>query len=197
MGKSEDQTREKIILSALTLFSERGIRKTSVNEVAYHAGVTRVTVYRYFPEKEDLVREAFLRVERLFQNALVELKQNQQADCDSVFRRIGEGLSALPKADAFARFDELKRLYPNIHSSIQEVRVATLNGLFERFFSAAERQGLLRPRLNRAIAQAVFWELVVNVFDNQRFKSLGLSDAELYYAVTDIMLHGFLTSEPP
>ena len=196
MGKSEDQTREKIVLSALTLFSERGIRKTSVNEVAYHAGVTRVTVYRYFPDKEDLVREAFLRVERLFQNALAELKHNPQADCDSIFRRIGEGLSALPKGDAFARFDELKRLYPHTYSSIQEVRVVTLNGIFEHFLSVAQRQGLLRPGLNRSLAQVVFWELVINFFDNQRFKSLGLSDAELYHAVTDIMLHGFLASEP-
>lgn len=196
MSKPEDRTREKIILSALTLFSERGIRKSSVSEVAYHAGVTRITVYRHFPEKEDLVREAFLRIERPFQNALAELEQNPQADCGSVFRWIGEGLGALPKGDAFARFDELKRLYPDLYSAIQQVRVVTLNGIFEHFFAVAERQGLLRPGLNRSVAQAVFWELVINFFDNHRFKSLGLSDAELYHTVTDIMLHGFLISEP-
>mgnify|MGYP001765737348 CR=1 FL=1 len=196
MSKSDDRTREKIILSALTLFSERGIRKTSVNEVAYHAGVTRITVYRYFPGKEDLVREAFLRVERLFQNALEVLEQNPQADCDGIFRWIGEALGALPKGDAFARFDELKRLYPDLYSSIQQVRVVTLNAIFEHFLAVAERQGLLRPGLNRSIAQAVFWELVINFFDNQRFKTLGLSDAELYHTVTDIMLHGFLVSGP-
>jgi AcrR family transcriptional regulator len=194
MSRIEDQTREKIVLSALTLFSERGINKTSVNEVAYHAGVTRVTVYRHFSEKKELVREAYLRVEQVFQKGLADLKQNPQADWESVLNQIGEGLSALPPGDVFARFDEIKRLYPDIYSSIHQVRVATLNGLFKHLFAMAERQGLLRPGLNRSIVQAVFWELIINFFDNPKFKSFGLSDSELYHAMTDILLHGILRS---
>lgn len=192
MSRVEDQTREKILLSALTLFSERGIRKTSVNEVAHHAGVTRVTVYRYFPEKKVLAREAFLRVEQVFQTGLENLKQNPEADWESVLNQIGQGLSDLPRGDAFARTDELKRLYPDVYKSIQEVRVATLDGIFEHFSAMAKRQGLSRPGLNPSFVKAVFWELVVNFFDNPRFKSLGLSDAELYHAMTDILLHGIL-----
>ena len=60
----------------------------------------------------------------------------------------------------------------------------------------AEFQGVLRPGLNRSIVQAVFWELVINFFDNPRFKSFGLSDAELYHAMTDILLYGILGNRP-
>lgn len=194
MSKAEDWTRDKIVLSALALFSERGINKTSVNEIAYHAGVTRVTVYRYFSEKKELVHEAYLRVEQVFQKGLADLKQDPQVDWESVLNQIGEDISTLPSGDVFARIDELKRLYPDIYSSIQEVRVATLNGIFEHLFSMAERQGLLRPSLNRSIVKAVFWELIINFFDNPRFKSFGLSGAELYRAMTDILLHGVLRS---
>ena len=196
MKKIEDQTREKILLSALALFSERGIRQTSVNEIAYRAGITRVTVYRHFPDKKELVLAAFLRVEQAFEKGLVELKQNPHADLETVLDQIGQGLSTLPPGDVFARTDELKRLYPDAYNSVQEVRVATLNGLSEHFSAMAKRQGLLRPGLNRAIVQAVFWELTINLFDNPRFKSVGLSDAELYHAITDLLLHGILKSQP-
>ncbi len=196
MSKYEDHTREKILLSALALFSERGISKTSVNEVAYRAGITRVTVYRYFSEKKELVRAAFLRVEHVFQKGLAELEQNPQADWPSVLNQIGEGLSALPSGDVSARSDELKRLYPDVYASIQEVRVATLNGIFDHLSARAEFQGVLRPGLNRSIVHAIFWELVINFFDNPRFKSFGLSDAELYHAMTDILLYGILGSRP-
>jgi AcrR family transcriptional regulator len=196
MNRAEDQTREKIVLSALALFSERGISKTTVSEVAFRAGVTRVTVYRYFSEKKELVRAAHLRVEQVFQKGLAELERNPLADWESVLNQIGEGLSDLPSGDVSARSDELKRLYPDVYASIQEVRVATLNGIFDHFSAVARRQGLLRPGLNRSIVQAVFWELVINFFDNPRFKSFGLSDAELYYAMTDILLYGVLGSRP-
>ncbi len=80
MMRNEEPTREKILLSALALFSERGIAKTSLKEVAYHAGVTRVTVYRHFAEKKELVREAFLHVEQVFEKGLADLKRNPHAD---------------------------------------------------------------------------------------------------------------------
>ena len=192
MVKTEDQTREKVLLSALNLFSERGIRQTSVNEIAYHAGVTRVTVYRHFPDKQELVLAAFLRVEQVFEQALAELKQDPQANFEAILDQIGAGLSALPRADVFARTDELKRLYPDAYRSVQEARAATLNGIFEHFSAMARRQGLMRPGLNRAIVLAVFREVVINIFDNPGFQSIGVSDAELFHGITDLLLHGVL-----
>ena len=196
MSDREEHTREKIIFSALALFSEMGIGKTSMSEVAYRAGVTRITVYRYFGDKRELVREAFLRVERVFQEGLAELKRDPESSWESILEQIGENLRALPHGDASARTDELKRLYPDIYASIQEVRVPTLNGIFDHLFALAESQGLLRQGLNRPIAQAIFWELVINFFDNPRFKSFELSDAELYNAMKDILLYGILKGKP-
>ncbi len=192
MSKDEERTREKIILSALALFSERGINKTSVGEIAYHAGVTRVTVYRYFSEKKELVREAYLRVEQVFQKALADLEQNPLAQWESVFNQIGEDLSTLPSGDVFAQFDEIKRLYPDTYNSIQAVRIDTLTGIFEHLFSTTKGKELLRPGLNQTIVQAIFWELIINFFDNPRFKSFGLSNAELFHTLTDVFLHGIL-----
>ena len=194
MPKVEDQTKERILLSALALFAERGIGKTSVSEVAYRAGVTRVTVYRYFPEKKELVYRAFLRVEQVFQQGLAALKRDPKADWEGILNQIGEELGALPPGDVFERMDELKRLYPDVCDSIQQVREITLNAMFERFIAAAQRRHLLRPGLNRAIVQAVFSDLLVNLFDHPRFKSLGLTDAELYRAMSNIFLHGVMRS---
>ncbi len=161
---------------------------------AYRAGVTRVTVYRHFHEKKELVREAFLRVEQVFEKGLADLKRNPHEDGEKILDQIGEGLSALPRDDAFARMDELKRLYPDVYGAVQEVRVATLNGLFEQLFAATKHDGRLRSGLNRPLVQAVFLELAINLFNNPRLKSFGLSDAELYHAMKEIFLYGILGS---
>ncbi len=194
MTQPETSTRDKILHAAMTLFWTRGIGKTSLSQVAYQAGVTRITVYRYFADKPDLVQATFLYVEQIFQEGLAELKQNPQADWVKIMDHVGERLSALPPGDAAARADELKRLYPEVYKAVQKVRVATLNSLFDELFARAKRQGLLRPGLNRPIVQAVYWELVVNFFDNPRFKSFGLSDVELYRTLTNVLLYGILKS---
>ena len=51
--------RERILLTAHDLFYVDGIRATGIDRVIAASGVTKVTFYRHFPSKDDLVR-AFL-----------------------------------------------------------------------------------------------------------------------------------------
>jgi AcrR family transcriptional regulator len=47
--------RERILASAHRLFYAEGIRATGVDRVIAESGVTKVTFYRHFPSKNDLV----------------------------------------------------------------------------------------------------------------------------------------------
>lgn len=47
--------RERILLTAHRLFYTEGIRATGIDRVIEEAGVTKVTFYRHFPSKNDLV----------------------------------------------------------------------------------------------------------------------------------------------
>lgn len=47
--------RERILSAAYELFSERGVRAVGVDEIVARAGVARMTLYRQFGSKDDLV----------------------------------------------------------------------------------------------------------------------------------------------
>lgn len=49
------QTKQLIYRTAMELFAERGFDAVSVVEIAERAGVSKMTVFNYFPTKEDLV----------------------------------------------------------------------------------------------------------------------------------------------
>ncbi|GAB3803026.1 TetR/AcrR family transcriptional regulator [Humibacter antri] len=51
------QTRLHIARTALGLFLERGFERVSIAEIAQAAGVAKMTVFNYFPTKEDLYFE--------------------------------------------------------------------------------------------------------------------------------------------
>ncbi len=186
-----DTTQEKILLAALALFFEQGFKKTAVDEVAQRAGVTRITVYRYFPTKEDLVRAALHRSERVFQDALAA----QDADPMALLNRIGQEMAALPTGELATRLDELQRVYPDLYADFQAVRMASLQGFFERLCALAKQNDALRPGVNWDVAQAIYWELLVHIFENPRLRELGLSNVEIYRAVSDILLYGLFKGD--
>lgn len=49
--------RERILLTAHELFYREGIRATGIDRVIAESGVAKVTFYRYFPSKNDLILE--------------------------------------------------------------------------------------------------------------------------------------------
>src|ERR1035441_9442112 len=48
---------QQILDAALSVFSEHGIDAAKLEEIAAKAGVSKGTIYLYFPSKEDLFRE--------------------------------------------------------------------------------------------------------------------------------------------
>ena len=55
MDQTKLSARERILLTAHTLFYREGIRSTGVDRIIAEAGVTKVTFYRHFPSKNDLI----------------------------------------------------------------------------------------------------------------------------------------------
>jgi AcrR family transcriptional regulator len=53
--RKKQQTRQLLAETARRLFSERGFEQVSVAEIAREADVSEMTVFNYFPSKEDLV----------------------------------------------------------------------------------------------------------------------------------------------
>jgi AcrR family transcriptional regulator len=70
---SADEVRERILDAAAAEFVEFGLRRTTVEAVARRAGIGRMTLYRRFAGKEELVRAVVLRELQAFMAELDEL----------------------------------------------------------------------------------------------------------------------------
>ena len=72
------EARQRILGTAYTLFSRRGIRAVGVDEVIARAGVAKATLYKHFPSKDDLVLAFLERREQLWTREWVEAEARRR-----------------------------------------------------------------------------------------------------------------------
>jgi len=82
----KDRKRRRIIEAAESLFIAQGYRKTSIDEVARRAGVSKGTVYLYAKSKAELLMQA-LALEKLKQRHLIAHVMDESVSARERLRR--------------------------------------------------------------------------------------------------------------
>jgi AcrR family transcriptional regulator len=146
--RRKDDRPGEIITAALALFAERGFGTTRLDDVAARAGISKATIYLYFPTKEDLFR-AVVRQELipllLHLEALVATHTGGSAALlRLIFLQLaamaGTAASGIPKlvlAEA-GNFPEIARFYADEVTSRGRA-------LFERVIARGVAEGAFRP----------------------------------------------------
>ncbi|GHU93082.1 hypothetical protein FACS1894208_01860 [Clostridia bacterium] len=81
-------TRTEIIHSAIDCFFEKGIVKTTYAEIAAIVGIKRQGVMYYFPNKEAIVLEMFVLMEKLFAERLQMAETTENLNVDEFLDRL-------------------------------------------------------------------------------------------------------------
>ncbi len=106
-----DELLDRVAAAALAQFAEFGIRRSTIDDVARRAGVSRVTVFRRFENKQRLIEVV---VAREIRRGVAELARVWQ-DGDSLEQRMLQGLSfTVSFVSGHPLFDRLLRSEPEV-----------------------------------------------------------------------------------
>jgi AcrR family transcriptional regulator len=189
---SVDATSERITTVALRLFLAGGVKRTDVAEVAFQAGVARITVYRYCGDKKGLVRAVCQRIVSSFQRVVHAGTAPSLHELDLRLNGLGQELGSLPKGNLLACLEEIRRLYPDVYDEFQAARQKAVDTIFQLALDVATREHTLRDGINPEVLKVIFWAAVVGLLENPALISSNISLAEIFATVTEVFRYGIL-----
>jgi TetR/AcrR family acrAB operon transcriptional repressor len=185
------RTRQRILEAAGQCFAANGFSKTTVEEIALCAGVSKALVYHRFRSKEEIL-EAVL--ERTLDNW--EAASRTGADSDSVLEAIGQMFrAALAWVRANPVVGALFALEPMVLHSVGEEPVrrrmdafrAELIVTLEAGIESGELRADLDPERVADVVRLQYMALVEQVLDP---RWLGEPDSGMVDASLDVLFHG-------
>lgn len=179
-------TRKQTLLieTARDLFFKHGIRRISVKEVCERAGVSKVTFYRYYKDKEDLVR--FIRDELLHIGL-------------SKFDEISEReISYGDKVDQMTdwRKDFFSGMSPDFIEDI--FLMEDFNGLVKERFSKMIRLAQEKGEIRRELSPELIWQVSEKIHEmvsDGSWRGVAKDYSDYQSQIRLLFFHGLLVNK--
>jgi len=163
-------TREALLDAAEEVFLEKGVARTSLEQIARHAGMTRGAVYWHFRNKADLFQAMLNRVRMPFQELVEEIGDPGLADAPLEAIR-------LACVSGFARLERPR--YRRVHAilihhcevfgdidplAMQNEMAEESCGALRDYLQCAARLGQLRDDLSPEVAAQLLQSMLGGLF---------------------------------
>ncbi len=135
------EEQNKIIEHTEEKFFRDGFYKTTMDEIATELRISKKTIYKFFPSKDDLIHS----IAKFFMNRMKsKILPALQSDKNAI-EKLGDLINILAKASdkiSAARMEELKRHYPSIWNEIDNFRTEMMFGNITKVIDQGKKEGL-------------------------------------------------------
>lgn len=122
------------------LFKE-GFYKTTMDDVASELGMSKKTIYKFFPSKDDLV----MAIAKHFMNGMKNKIIPALSSDKNAIEKLAELISILAKASekiSPQRMDEIRKYFPNLWNEIDKFRTQMMFGNITKVIDQGKAEGL-------------------------------------------------------
>ncbi len=157
------KTRDKILLSSLELFNERGERNVTTNHIAAHLAISPGNLYYHFRNKSDIIYEIFLEYEKLVDYYL-DIPEDRPLTLDDMMFYLESVFDGLWSYRFFHR--DLEHLLDGDRRLRQDYREFTDRCLdaISRIFEKMAEAGIIEPQSEelRSAMSLNVWLVITN-----------------------------------
>jgi len=188
--RRKERVRESIINAASELFNMHGFKKVSINEIAAKAGVSPVSIYNHFGNKEGLVQNVFQSVIDGMMKAQIVIFDSDESFPEKLERFMTE-------KDRWGQQykGELVNLAISSNPKLQQSMEAATRYIYKRtveFFEDGKKQGYVNPELSAEAILNYTQIFTKGIITHFREAPQLTKDAELIRQIRSIYLYGLM-----
>lgn len=195
MSAVRERTRDSgkrgmIVDAAERLFMRHGIRKVTVEDICRTAGVSKMTFYKYFPNKIELLKRILNAWADDIYEKLEEMKRNGAPFADQMRAAVEYKMELIARLNPDLIADMLTSS-PDMEQFIGEYRVRTMKRFME-FVAEAQERGEMRS-VRPEFLIAVIARLS-EIARDERLRRLYPDDLSFYRELNDLFMFGIMPS---
>jgi AcrR family transcriptional regulator len=190
----DKENRGKILSRSRVMFMTQGISAVTMERIAARQGISKKTLYRFFPNKNELIaavvedqisemREEILEISRTGESLLDRMR--------AILRVVSERLAGLGE-------NLIRDIYykePEIWERVDRFRRETVLGIITKLLDEGRRSGFIRKDVDTRLLPTIFLNALGSILSPSQFLAMPVPPAKVFDQLIHILFGGILTAE--
>jgi len=187
--------KQRILEKALDQFLQFGFTKVTMDELAAELGMSKKTLYKWFPTKESLLQAVVEMKHEEIQNGIDGILLNEGMDFVEKLKRymafLGEQLSKYRAP--FMR--DIQRNAPEIWKQMEDFRREKVLSDFGKLLDEGVQKQVLRGDCDQQLVILMYLSSIQGLINPEVLSQLSFSATEVFETITKVLFEGILTDK--
>jgi AcrR family transcriptional regulator len=191
----EKEIKEKILHKASEMFLQFGFSRVTMEEIAVELGMSKKTLYRFFPGKEQLLREMIIGMKCKFEDYVQALWGNNEMSFIEKLKNLMNYICNQPSVFRGPLSMDLQKNFPMLWEEINESRKTHSLHKFNLLLSEGIEKGVFRKDLDQQIVVLLFMNAIQGILNPEVLSQLPYTANQVFESIIKILLEGIFTEE--
>jgi len=192
---NEKEIKQRIESSAQEMFYKFGYSKVTMEEIATNLGISKKTLYKYYSNKEHILREIINNtkceiekyVNKLIEDTETEFVVKLQQFLSFIVMHFGKLTQPL--------IQDLAKNQPEIWKDIKIFRQKNAYDSFSKLLEQGIKSGIFREDVNSQVAVIIYFASVFEMINLQTLAQLPITANEAYKQIVKIFFQGIFSEK--
>ena len=194
-SRARDPNWQRIVEAARVHFFSHGFRSVTMDDLAEELGISKKTLYAYFPGKSDLLEAVLADKLTGVEATLKEVTRAHPDDFPATLRELLAGTQRELDEIKPPFVRDMRQKAPDVFKLVERRRAALIQRYMGKFFVDGQRLGMVRKDVPAKLIIEILLAMVQSIMNPPKMEELGMMPKEGYAGILKIVLEGALTAK--
>ena len=185
----------RIMAAAEEMFLKFGYSKVTMEEIAAGLGMSKKTLYKFFPGKESLIRNIIEDMQCEVDDYITELWSSESIDFVKKLKMMMDYIGKQSSKLRGPLLTDLQKNIPEIWNEINEFRRQHAYKKINMLINEGVKMGAFREDLDQQVIVLMYMNAIQGIINPETLAQLPFTGNQAFEMIIKIMFEGIFTEE--
>lgn len=195
MRENDIKVKKRILETARDQFFSHGFTKVTVDEIATRIGMSKKTIYKYYPSKDDLVRSVIESTLSEVHTCCKNIVDNNDLDFVEKLKQMMTYAALHISKMGRPLIEDLEKNAPHVWKEISEFRSKRIYEDFGKLLYDGVQKGIFRSDIDQQLVLLIYNNVIKNIISPEVLSQIPFTALQVYETIVKVIFEGIMTDK--